>query len=90
MGRKPMADSTSHLLVAVVMRVWEEGLEYLVARVERQPREALDGALGRAIDVAGLTHVEQLETRVFPDYEELIQKTLADAVCLDTSRSEGG
>ena len=67
MGRKPMADSTSHLLVAVVMRVWEEGLEYLVARVERQPREALDGALGRAIDVAGLTHVEQLETRVFED-----------------------
>jgi 8-oxo-dGTP diphosphatase len=67
MGRKPVPDSTSHLLVAVVMRVHEEGLEYLIARVERQPREALDDALGRAIDVAALTHVEQLETRVSDD-----------------------
>jgi ADP-ribose pyrophosphatase YjhB (NUDIX family) len=49
------------------MRVRDEGLEYLIARVARQPREALDDALGRAVDVAALTHVEQLETRVFDD-----------------------
>jgi 8-oxo-dGTP diphosphatase len=49
------------------MRVRDEGLEFLVARVERQPREALDDALARAIDVGALTHVEQLETRVFDD-----------------------
>src|SRR5690349_5284348 len=67
MGRKPVSDSTSHLLVAVVMRVRDEGLEYLIARVEREPRESLDDALARSIDVAALTHVEQLETRVFDD-----------------------
>ena len=28
----------------------------------------------------------ELEQRVFPDYEQLIERTLADAVCLDTQR----
>src|SRR6478672_855036 len=67
MGRKPMADSTSHTVVAVAMRVQGGRLEALLRRVERLPGESLAGALGRAIDVAALAHVEQLETRVLRD-----------------------
>jgi ADP-ribose pyrophosphatase YjhB (NUDIX family) len=67
MGRKPMADSTSHAVVAVAMRVQGGRLEALLRRVERLPGESLAGALGRAIDVAALAHLEQLETRVLRD-----------------------
>jgi 8-oxo-dGTP diphosphatase len=59
-----VTDSTSHHVVAVAMRVREGRLEARVARVERAPREPLGAALARAIDVAELAHVEQLETRV--------------------------
>jgi ADP-ribose pyrophosphatase YjhB (NUDIX family) len=67
MGRKPMSDSTSHVVVAVAMRVQGGRLEALMRRVERLPRESLAGALGRAIDVAALAHLEQLETRILRD-----------------------
>jgi ADP-ribose pyrophosphatase YjhB (NUDIX family) len=67
MGRKPMSDSTSHVVVAVAMRVQGGRLEALLRRVERLPRESLAGALGRAIDVAALAHLEQLETRILRD-----------------------
>ena len=67
MGRKPMPDSTSHTVVAVVMRVHGGRLETMFARVERKVGESLDDALARAVDVGALVHVEQLETRVFDD-----------------------
>jgi ADP-ribose pyrophosphatase YjhB (NUDIX family) len=66
-GRKPVADSTSHAVVAVAMRVRHGGLESLIRRVERAPGEGLEDALARAIDVTALAHVEQLETRVLGD-----------------------
>jgi ADP-ribose pyrophosphatase YjhB (NUDIX family) len=62
-----MTDSTSHAVVAVAMSVREGRLETLLRRVERQPGEALEAALGRAVDVGSLAHVEQLETRVLGD-----------------------
>ena len=62
-----MADSTSHTVLAVAMRVHEGRLEALLRRVERRRGEALDAALARAIDVTALVHVEQLETRVLRD-----------------------
>src|SRR6476646_1276849 len=67
MGRKPMADSTSHTVVAVAMRVQGGRLEALLRRVERLPGESLAAALGRAIDVSALAHLEQLETRILRD-----------------------
>jgi ADP-ribose pyrophosphatase YjhB (NUDIX family) len=67
MGRKPMADSTSHTVVAVAMRVHGGRLEALLRGVERLPGESLAAALGRAIDVAALAHLEQLETRILRD-----------------------
>ncbi len=67
MGRKPVSNSTSHAVVAVVMSVRGGRLEALVRRVERLPDEGLDAALGRAVDVGALAHVEQLETRVLAD-----------------------
>ena len=62
-----MADSTSHAVLAVVMRVREGRLESLVRRVERREHEGLEDALARAVDVPALAHVEQLETRVLGD-----------------------
>jgi 8-oxo-dGTP diphosphatase len=62
-----MADSTSHAVVAVAMSVHAGRLEALLRRVEREPREPLDSALGRAVDVGSFAHVEQLETRVLRD-----------------------
>jgi len=62
-----MADSTSHTVVAVAMRVHGGRLEALLRRVERLPGESLAAALGRAIDVAALPHLEQLETRILRD-----------------------
>jgi ADP-ribose pyrophosphatase YjhB (NUDIX family) len=67
MGRKPMADSTSHAVVAVAMRVQGGRLEALLRRVERLPGESLAGALERAINVGALAHLEQLETRILRD-----------------------
>ncbi|HEY0415657.1 MAG TPA: NUDIX hydrolase [Gaiellaceae bacterium] len=62
-----MPDSTSHAVVAVAMRVRDGRLETLVRRVARRRGERLEDALGRAVDVASLAHVEQLETRVLGD-----------------------
>ena len=67
MGRKPVPDSTSHAVIAVVCTVREGRLESLVARVERGARESLGDALARAVDVSALSHVEQLETRLLDD-----------------------
>jgi ADP-ribose pyrophosphatase YjhB (NUDIX family) len=67
MGRKPVPNSTSHLLIAVVMRVREGSLETLFGRVERQVTESLEDALARAVELSALTHVEQLETQVYED-----------------------
>jgi ADP-ribose pyrophosphatase YjhB (NUDIX family) len=62
-----MGDSTSHAVVAVAMSVHDRNLEALLRRVEREPREPLEAALERAVDVGSLAHVEQLETRVLRD-----------------------
>jgi 8-oxo-dGTP diphosphatase len=67
MGRKPVTDSTSHTVIAVVCRVREGRLESLAARVERAAGESLEAALARAVDVTALSHVEQLETRLLDD-----------------------
>src|SRR5690242_10402671 len=62
-----MADSTSHSVVAVVMRVRAGRLEAVERSVERLAGEWLAAALARAVDVEALAHVEQLETSVLPD-----------------------
>ena len=59
-----MADSTSHVVVALVLRVEEGRVAASVRRVERAGGESLEAALERAVDVGALAHVEQLETRV--------------------------
>jgi len=64
-----VTDSTSHVGVGVVMRVQDGALEVLLDRgrlpeAVLEPGESLEAALGRAVDVAALAHVEQLETRV--------------------------
>jgi len=62
-----LADSTHHALIAVVLRAHAGRLDALVSRVTRKPGESLDAALGRAVDVGALAHVEQLETRILRD-----------------------
>src|SRR4051794_10584111 len=62
-GTKTVADSTSHAVVGVVLRVHDGRLEALLASAELG-HEGLEAALGRAVDVAALAHVEQLETRL--------------------------
>ena len=62
-----MADSTSHTVVAVALRVRDRALEARLARAERRRGEALEDALARAVDVGALAHVEQLETRLLRD-----------------------
>jgi ADP-ribose pyrophosphatase YjhB (NUDIX family) len=62
-----LADSTHHALIAVVLRARPGGLAALVSEVTLRPGESLDDALGRAVDVTALAHVEQLETRVLRD-----------------------
>ncbi len=62
-----MADSTQHTVVSVAMRAQAGRLEALVSRVERRRGESLESALGRAVDVRALAHVEQLETRLLRD-----------------------
>jgi hypothetical protein len=68
-----MADSTSHVALGVVLRVRDARLEVLLDGDGRLPaaplrrRETLEQALARAVDLAALDHVEQLETRVLDD-----------------------
>ena len=64
-----MSDSTSHVALGVVMRARAGRLEVLLAdgrlpTAALSPGESLEAALGRAVDVSALAHVEQLETRV--------------------------
>jgi len=62
-----MGDSTSHAVVGVVLRVRRGRVESIVERVRLRPGETLEQALARAIDVAALAHLEQLETRPLDD-----------------------
>jgi 8-oxo-dGTP diphosphatase len=67
-----VADSTSHLALGVVMRVRESHLKVLLTGgalpgAALAAGEPLEAALGRAVDVGALAHVEQLETRVLED-----------------------
>jgi len=62
-----VADSTSHVVVAVVLSVQEGRVDASLRRVERSAGESLEAALERAVDVDSLAHVEQLETRVLRD-----------------------
>jgi ADP-ribose pyrophosphatase YjhB (NUDIX family) len=67
-----VADSTSHLALGVVLRVRDGRLEVLLAggalpAAALARGETLEAALARAVDVALLAHVEQLETRVLED-----------------------
>ena len=62
-----MADSTSHVVVAGVLRVHEGRVDAALRRVERAGGESLEAALERAVDVGALAHVEQLEPRVLRD-----------------------
>src|SRR5579862_7869499 len=62
-----MADSTSHVVVAVVLRVDDGALRATISRAEHSAPEPLASALARAVDVRALAHVEQLETRVWRD-----------------------
>jgi 8-oxo-dGTP diphosphatase len=62
-----VADSTSHVVVAVALSVRDGRLVAGLRAVDREPGESLDDALARATDVAALGHVEQLETRVLRD-----------------------
>lgn len=54
-------------MLAVVLRARPGGLDAVVSSVARRPGESLDEALGRAVDVGTLAHVEQLETRILRD-----------------------
>src|SRR5439155_18729318 len=62
-----MAHSSQHEVIAAAVRARDGRLEALVSRVERRADESLESALGRAVDVTALAHVEQLETRVLRD-----------------------
>ncbi len=62
-----MADSTAHVVVGVALRVREGRLEVTSAEAERASGEGLEEALGRALDVPALAHVEQLDTRLLAD-----------------------
>jgi 8-oxo-dGTP diphosphatase len=67
-----VADSTSHLALGVVMRARGGHLEVLLSggalpRAALTAGESLEAALGRAVDVEALAHVEQLETLVLED-----------------------
>jgi ADP-ribose pyrophosphatase YjhB (NUDIX family) len=58
-----VTDSTSHAVVGVVLRVRDDRLEALTASAELGD-DGLEAALARAVNVAALAHVEQLETRM--------------------------
>jgi ADP-ribose pyrophosphatase YjhB (NUDIX family) len=71
-GRKLVADSTSHTVLGVALRVHDGRLEVLLAggrlpEAQLAAREPLEAALGRALAVEALAHVEQLQTRVLRD-----------------------
>src|SRR3954452_15984557 len=71
-GPKTVSYSTSHAVVAVVLRAHAGRLEVLLAGGELPAArlsagESLEAALARAVDVSALAHVEQLETVVRPD-----------------------
>ena len=69
-GTKTVADSTSHTVVAVVMRARGGRLEALLAaRVRaRSPRRVARAARSRARSTSrALAHLEQLETRILRD-----------------------
>jgi ADP-ribose pyrophosphatase YjhB (NUDIX family) len=64
-----VTDSTSHTVLGVVLRVRDGRLEVQLAdgalpAAGLRAGEGLDVALARAVEVDGLAHVEQLETRV--------------------------
>jgi 8-oxo-dGTP diphosphatase len=68
-GTKTVADSTSHTAVATALRARRGRLEVLLDHGALPAERLADGeplasALGRAVDVELLAHVEQLETRV--------------------------
>jgi 8-oxo-dGTP diphosphatase len=54
-------------VIAVALRARGGRLQSILRRVERAPREPLEAALARAVDLRALAHVEQLETRVLRD-----------------------
>lgn len=67
-----MADSTAHTVLGVAVRARDGHLEVLLAdgklpEARVAVRESLADALARALDVAPLAHVEQLETRMLRD-----------------------
>lgn len=70
-----MTDSTSHArheAIGAVLRARHSQLEVLLfaaalPSATLAPKEPLEAALARAVDVAALAHVEQLETRVLRD-----------------------
>jgi 8-oxo-dGTP diphosphatase len=67
-----MTDSTSHTVLGVALRARGAHLEVLLAggrlpEARVGAREPLAAALARALDVAPLAHIEQLETRRLRD-----------------------
>lgn len=67
-----MSDSTSHIVVGVVLHARAGRLEALLRHgvlpaAPLQRGEPLEAALARAVDVGALAHVEQLQTRILPD-----------------------
>ena len=67
-----MTDSTAHTVLGVALRARDGHLEVLLAggalpEARVKAREPLAAALARALDVAPLAHVEQLETRLLRD-----------------------
>jgi ADP-ribose pyrophosphatase YjhB (NUDIX family) len=65
-GTKTVDDSTSHTVVGVVLRVRDGRLEVLIASAALGD-DGLEAALGHALDLRSLAHVEQLETRPLGD-----------------------
>jgi ADP-ribose pyrophosphatase YjhB (NUDIX family) len=62
-----VANSTAHVLLAVVLRARAGRLDPTVSSVRRRAGESLEEALARAVDLGALAHVEQLETRILDD-----------------------
>ena len=67
-----MTDSTAHTVLAVALRAHGGHLEVLLSssglpESRVAAGEPLEAALARALDVAPLAHVEQLETRLLRD-----------------------
>jgi 8-oxo-dGTP diphosphatase len=62
-----VGDSSVHTVVAVVLSIRSGCLDALLSRVERAPREPLEEALARAVDIDALSYREQLDTRVLAD-----------------------